>query len=234
MQQTIWAKTWDYVLDLIYPKECVSCGVEGSWLCSKCQQEIITIESPFCPKCKRLTQNGQFCRNCRKNYYLTGIIIAGHFKFGPLREAIHTYKYDGVFGLEKIFRRLLICRLKGRLPKGEKVIIPIPLHRQKEVKRGFNQAERLAKLIAKDLNLPIETKIIKRIKETRPQINLKREERFKNIKDAFKIINQEKVENKTVLLVDDVTTTGMTLNEAAKVLRKAGAKEIWGVVIAQG
>lgn len=234
MLKSVWIKTADYVLDLVYPKECVGCGVEGFWLCPKCQKEIIKVSSSFCPKCKRLTPNGQFCRNCRKNYHLTGVIIAGHFKFGPLREAIHTYKYNGVLGLEKIFRKLLIYRLKGRLPRGEKIIIPIPLHHKKEIRRGFNQAERLAQIIAQELDIPLETKLIIRTKETKPQINLKKKERLQNIQGAFSIINAKKVKNKTVLLVDDVTTTGLTLNEAAKLLRNHGAREVWGVVIAQG
>lgn len=224
----------DYSLDLIFPKECVGCGIEGYWICFDCQKEIIEIKSFYCPNCQKLTPNGEFCRLCRKNYKLSGIIIAGHYKFGPLREAIHSYKYDGIFELEIFFKPLLISRLKNNLPQGEKIIIPIPLHHKKEMKRGFNQAERLAKIIAQKFKLPLKTKILKRIKETEAQMSLKKKERKENIAGAFKVITSDKIKNKTILLVDDVATTGLTLNEAAKVLITAGAKKVWGVVIAQG
>ena len=235
----LWAKTliknyFNYFLDLIFPKECVGCGDEGFWLCPKCKEEVIAIKRPYCPNCKTLNHDSRFCRNCRKNYKLSGIIIAGHYKFGPLREAIHTYKYDGILELEDFFRPLLINRLKNNLPQGKKIIIPIPLYYKKQRERGFNQAERLAKIIAQEFKLPLETKVLKRIKETEAQMSLKKKKRKENIAGAFKVITKNKIKNKTVLLIDDVATTGLTLNEAAKTLKKAGVKKVWGIVIAQG
>jgi ComF family protein len=235
MSKSVWAKTWDYVLDFIFPRECVGCGREGFWICPKCQKKIIRLKYLYCPKCKTKTKNGQFCKNCRQDFALKGIIIAAYFQSGPLREAIHIYKYEGVFGeLENYLGRLLIKRLKNNLPSGDKVIIPIPLHFKKKIKRGFNQAEHLAKIISREFSLPLETRVLKRKKETDPQVGLKKKSRQKNIEGAFKITSSAKIKNKTVLLVDDVATTGLTLDEAAKILRRAGAKEIWGVVIAQG
>lgn len=232
--RTLISQGYNYILDFIFPRECVGCGIEGWWICPECQKEIIALKSPYCPNCKKLNQDGRFCRNCREKYKLKGIIIAGHYKFGPLREAIHSYKYNGIFALEKYFQPLIMARLKNNLPPGEKIIIPVPLHYKKETERGFNQAERLAKIIATEFKLPLETKILVRTKETDSQMSLKKKERRENIAHAFKIIDQEKIKNKIVLLVDDVATTGLTLNEAAKVLLGAGAKAVWGVVIAQG
>lgn len=225
---------FNYFLDLIYPKECVGCGIEGFWICPRCEQEIIAIKLPYCPNCKTLNNDGRFCQNCRHKYKLSGIIISAHYKFGPLREAIHSYKYDGIFELENYFRPLLIARLKNNLPQGDKIVVPIPLYYKKEMKRGFNQAERLAKIIAQEFNLPLENKALKRTKETEAQMSLKKKERRENIASAFKVITKNKIKNKTILLVDDVATTGLTLDEAAKVLIESGAKKVWGVVIAQG
>lgn len=223
-------------MDLVFPKECAGCGLEGEWLCPNCQKEIVKIKSFYCPNCKKLNDDGRFCLACRSNFILKGIKISAHYKFGPLREAIHAYKYDGIFEFENYFKPLLINRLKNNLPHGKKIVIPIPLYYKKEMERGFNQAERLAKIIAQEFKLPLKTNIIKRTKETEAQMSLKKKERKKNIAGAFKVItkNKNQVKNKTILLVDDVATTGLTLNEAAKVLKKAGAKEVWGVVIAQG
>jgi len=232
--KTLIKNYFNYFLDLIFPKECVGCGIEGWWICPDCQKEIIAIKSAYCPNCKKLTPNSEFCKNCRKKYKLAGIIISGHYKFGPLREAIHTYKYDGIFELENFFRPLLISRLKNNLPQGEKIIIPIPLYYKKQRERGFNQAERLAKIISQEFKLPLETKVLKRIKETEAQMSLKKKERGENIAGAFKVTTKNKIKNKTVLLIDDVATTGLTLNEAAKILMSAGAKKVWGIVIAQG
>lgn len=223
----------EYLLDFIYPKECAGCHREGWWICPKCKKQIVPIKSFYCPKCKKITPNGQFCSTCRRHFALTGIIIAAHFHRGPLREAIHSYKYESIFGLEDYFRPLLIHRLRDRLPKGDKIIIPIPLHPKKKKYRGFNQAERLAKIIAEEFTLPLELNALKRIKKTEAQMSLSKKERRQNIKGAFRINRQTNLKNKTILLVDDVATTGLTLNEAAIILSSAGARRIWGVVIAK-
>jgi ComF family protein len=233
MEQSIWVKKWDYILDLIYPKECVGCNKEGTWLCRRCQSKIIKIKTPYCPKCKRITKNGQFCSNCRKNTFLTGIIISAYYR-EPLKEAIHHYKYQGIKDLKNQLSSLIIDRLKNNLPRGEKILIPIPLYKRKELERGFNQSKKITEIISSYFNIPLVGNLLVRRKQTLPQINLKLKERSENIKDAFELLPKNKIKGKTILLVDDVTTSGATLNEAAKILRQAGAKEIWGVVIAQG
>lgn len=223
----------NYLLDLILPKECLGCGLEGAWLCPDCRRQTISLKSFFCPKCQKLNQNGEFCHACRKDSNLAGIIIAAHYQKGALKEAIHVYKYEGIWGeLENYLAKLLIKRLTNHLPSGKKVIIPIPLHYKKQMERGFNQAERLARIISRKFNLPLETKAIKRIKETDSQANLKKKDRLKNIKGAFKIKSAKNIKGRTILLLDDVATTGTTLNEAARVLKKNGARRVWGVVIA--
>lgn len=220
-------------MDLILPKECLGCGLEGVWLCPDCRRQTVRIKAFFCPQCQKINQNGEFCKDCRKNSNLSGIIIAAHYQKGVLKEAIHVYKYEGIWGeLENYLADLLLKRLKDHLPSGKKVIIPIPLHYKKQLERGFNQAERLARILSRKFNLPLETKALKRIKETDSQANLKKNDRLKNIKGAFKIKNPKNIKGRTILLLDDVATTGTTLNEAARVLNKNGARRVWGIVIA--
>ena len=120
------------------------------------------------------------------------------------------------------------------MPRGEKVIIPIPLNNRKELERGFNQSREIAEIISSYFGIPLAQNFLVRKKYTLPQINLKLKQRSENIKNAFELLPDNEIQGKTILLIDDVTTSGATLNEAAKVLRENGVKEIWGVVIAQG
>ena len=220
--------------DLIFPKKCVGCGQFGNWLCEKCFKKIIVIKSPFCPSCHRLTPQGQYCYRCRPHQNLTGVIIAAHYE-NPLKEAIHKFKYDKIRELAEPLSEILIERLADGFPRGDFVLVPIPLSRQREAERGFNQAEILAKKIGKAFEIPVCENVLRKIKNVAPQMKLKRSDRLENIKGVFSLRqNVEKIKNKTILLVDDVMTTGATLNEAGGVLKKAGAKNVWGLVLAKG
>jgi len=232
----IFKKTKNLIKDLVFPKKCAGCKKEGVWLCKNCQKEIVPIKTFTCPKCKTITKNGQVCSSCRKNSNLTGMIIAAYFR-GPLRELVHTFKYNGVKDLAEILVNLLISRLYGRLPRGRILLISMPLHFRKKAERGFNQTEILARLLSEKLHLEYRNNILKRKKYTRPQIGLESRDRLKNIAGAFEInkkIEKEILKNRTILLLDDVITTGATLEEAAKTLRIVGAKRIWGITVAQG
>lgn len=240
---------YNFLLDLIFPKFCVGCGVEGEWFCASCQKKIIFIKSPTCPRCKKLTRNGQFCKTCRHNSYLTGVITAAYYKKSALKEAIHTFKYDEVFDLKIELGNILIDTLKKRWTKKNTILIPVPLFRSRQASRGFNQAELLARRINQNCNWPIYN-CLKRIKYKKPQVVLSGEERAKNVKDAFifrPVIPDRKSRRdasdqestnifkyKTILLIDDVYTTGSTLQECANALRQhTDVREIWGLVLAK-
>ena len=225
-------KIYQFILDLILPKKCVICFVEGAWVCKKCQRKIVKIETPFCPECKKITSNGHYCKRCRKNYELTGIISAVHYD-KILKKIIYAYKYDGVRTLAGPLSQLVIQRLNGNFPRGKIILTAIPLHFFRQNERGFNQSEIIAQNVAKAFDLPC-YKLLKRKINTKSQIDFAAAKRKKNVVGAFEFIPQSvKVQNKTILLLDDVATTGTTLNEAAKVLKKAGAKSVWGLTIAK-
>lgn len=229
-------KLYDFkksIYDLIFPKKCVECGKEGFWLCKKCFKKIIIIKAPFCPFCYKLTPQGQYCSRCQRYYNLTGVIIAAHYE-NPLKEAIHKFKYDRIKELVEPLSELLISRLELGFPRGNLVLIPIPLSKRRQLERGFNQAEILAERVGPEFEIPLLDDILFRTKERPAQIELKGKERRENIKGVFKVKGDiKKIKNKTVLLVDDVFTTGATLNEVAKTLKRAGVKNVWGLVIAK-
>lgn len=226
-------KVKQFFLDLLFPKKCVGCGKEGVWFCDKCFEKIVLVKALSCPLCNRLTSRGQFCSRCRSRTSLTGVITAAHYKEGPLKEAIHNFKYNRVKDLVYNLADILSLRLEQGFPQGRLVLVPVPLHRQREAERGFNQAKELAKVISKYFDIEI-IECLKRKKNTAPQVEKTGMDRRKNVVGAFSLAGQaKKIENKTVLLVDDVFTTGTTLSECAIELRKAGARQVWGLVLAK-
>jgi len=221
---------WTSIYESLFPRHCLSCNKEGAWLCSDCSKKIVYLKTYFCPFCRRITPQGQLCPSCRRRYSLTGILSACYFQ-PPVSDLIHRLKYQKTKELGRLLAKIMIKGTANRLPRGQKLIVPIPLHRRQLRKRGFNQSELLAKELAQELEIEYNSGILKRIKNTKSQTKLNRSERKENVKDAFSLTGKIELENRTILLVDDVTTTGATLNEAAKILRKTKAREIWGWVV---
>lgn len=161
-----------------------------------------------------------------------GIIYTGYFKDPILKELIHVYKYQRVSALSEMLAGLLIQRIKEEKLNFD-IVAFVPLSRKRKAWRGFNQAEEIARLVATKLKKPLFTSIEK-TKETKTQVGLPKKKREKNLAEVFKVKDPKKqFAGKRVLLVDDVTTTGTTLNECAKSLKNAGARVIWGAVIAK-
>ena len=191
------------------------------------------IKTFTCPHCGRITKSGQVCRGCKHKSRLTGLLVAAEYGKGPTKELIHHLKYNGIIEIAPILGGMLVSRLQKSKLRGQKVLVPVPLHWFKKRSRGFNQAEILAKLVGKKLKIPV-VSTLKRIKNTKSQVELSGKLRRKNLEGAFVCANNGAVKDKTVILVDDVSTTGTTLEECAKVLRAAGARQVWGLVVARG
>lgn len=226
----------DFLLDFIFPKHCVGCAQEGTWLCEDCKSKIIIIKARTCPKCKRLSVNGKLCANCRATSNLTGVIVAAHYKDGPLKEAIHYFKYEGIFDLKNHLGQLLLNCLKDKKFQCNFNLIAVPLHWKRFNERGFNQSELLANTVAQQTGLPVIKNYLVRKKYHIAQMKLSKKDRQTNISGAFAINCRKKtnLSGKNILLVDDVFTTGSTLEECARVLRQQGrVKEIWGLVLAK-
>lgn len=225
------------VLDLFFPKFCFSCQEEGSYLCQDCLStlEILEYQYCLCKKPLRLVLAGK-CRSC---YYkkLNGLYFALPYQNQLLRKLIHKFKYEPyVKELAELLASLIIAhfKLSNKPPRFglDWVLIPIPLSIKRERKRGFNQAKEIAKELSKKLNLPLTDDILLKIKETFPQVELEEKARIENIKESFAV--SRKLNGEKILLIDDIYTTGATMEECVKTLKVAGAKEIWGVVVARG
>lgn len=269
------------ILDLIFPIECLNCGQKGVYLCQNCLNSIPLTDYFICPSCHRASKNGATCQKCQNKTYLDGLIFATNYKNPLVKKIILNLKYNLVKDLVKPLADLLIKLINNSNFKKEikpDLVIPIPLYKRKFLKRGFNQTEILARILCQEFSWPLAINILKRIKSTHSQTELKKEKRWINIKNAFavtepKIVKNKgffpqgklwtlisaascgvlnpvlsalarktknsvfdftrSLDNKIIFLIDDIYTTGATLEEAAKTLKKAGAKIVWAITIAR-
>jgi len=235
-----------WLLDLVFPRYCPGCQKElkvkdASFVCSACFEKITLNSGIRCHICGLRNGKGT-CRRCRKKTPLKGLLAASRYENPILKEMIHLFKYQSVESLKKPLAELIINYLKKEdlIDKFDNfILVPIPLSLRRKSARGFNQSELLAKEIGKFLNCPV-INLLKRKKFTSPQAEISDwQKRKENISGAF-CLNPELIGSgnqsglKKIILIDDVSTSGATLEEAASVLKQAGAKEIYGLVIAKG
>ena len=196
------------LLDLLFPKTCLECGTYGKYLCDSCVEKVL---------------DGTFDKN---NFSI--------FKYkGVIRKAITTLKYKFATDIADELVEACLTRLKSTKFK-DVLLIPIPLHRQRENWRGFNQAEVLGEKLARKMNWKFLPDLLIRQKNTIPQVNLKGEARHKNLSGVFVINSKYVVDNKyPILLFDDVYTTGSTILEAKKELQASGFEKIYNLSIAR-
>lgn len=228
----------NYLLDILFPKFCFGCGKEGTFLCPDCQSCIEMLEDVFCfcDNPKRLPEAGK-CSSCRTKK-LDGLFFAVSYQNKLVRKMIQEFKYEPFIKdlaeplANLIINHIFLLREGNRFEEGD-VLIPIPLTRKKIKNRGYNQSEETAKGLSKELKIPVITDCLIKMKETLPQMELSKEKRKENVKGVFEVKNEEEIKGKKILLVDDVYTTGAAMEECAKILKQAGAKEVWGVTIAR-
>jgi ComF family protein len=223
----------DFFLDIFFPKECVSCGQKNTWLCQNCFSQIVLTKSPSCPFCKTLTSQGQFCSRCRRKTSLTGIMVTAYYEEGPLKEAIRAYKYKFIKELVEPLSDLFINHLQQFPLFTNVVLAPVPLHKSRLRQRGFNQAALLAQKVADVFGAEYEEDALIRVRKTKPQVELSGKARKENVKDAFRCLKSNQVKGKNILLIDDVCTTGATLEACAYQLRREKVKQVWGLVLAR-
>jgi ComF family protein len=237
MKSSLSLKEW--FLNLLFPRSCLGCQREGSYLCQDCLAtlEISEYQYCLCKKPKRLALAGK-CRSCYQKK-LNGLYFATSYQNKFLQKLIHHFKYDPyVKELSGSLASLIIAhfQLSSKIPQfgQDWILIPVPLSRKKERRRGFNQAKEIAQELSSRLNLPLIDGVLLKFKETPAQVDLEEKARMENPRGAFLVKNSEKIKNKKILLVDDVYTTGATIEECARVLKEAGAKDVWGVAVARG
>jgi len=231
-------------LNIIFPITCAVCGRCLPWddkrrVCDACFKEIKFVES-YCLKCgKPLFYGGAHCHACLKprvRYSFEFLRSACLYK-GVVRRTIHLFKYSGKEYLGDMLGGLLAeyIRNKPDFPIGEvDEVMPVPLHWTRKLFRGYNQSELLSRRVAGAFGKELVLKAGYRKKITKPQFRLSREKRLENMKGAFGINGNSSVKNKIILVIDDICTTGSTLEEFCAVLKKAGAKRIYGLTVARG
>lgn len=233
------------LLGALFPTSCISCGVktnEDKVLCGNCEVKIEINTSFFCPDCgRRLLEMKNGCHPEAR--YILG--SACSYKNKIVRDLIHALKYERVAKAAEILAKILnlyMEHLTVRYPEfkaNDFVIFPMPLHRKKERKRGFNQSSLILKSFNKytgenNLRLKYSGGILKRKKNTQSQTKCKsKKERIAHMENAFEIISPEKIAGKNVIILDDVFTSGATMNEAVRVVKNAGAKKVIALVIAK-
>lgn len=228
-----------FLLNLFFPEHCLGCGKEGAYFCVNCQEKIKPLNFQICPVCQQFSIDGLTHPSCQSKDSLDGLVVLFSYQ-GILKKALSKLKYYFVTSLVQELSELILEKSKlplvlSKKALGNKVILlPIPLFKQRQNWRGFNQTELLGRKIAKYYGWELRTDFLIRWKSTPPQVGLKSKQREVNLKEVF-IFNPKIVINDflkaDIILFDDVWTTGSTLKEATKVLKKAGFKKVFGLTI---
>jgi ComF family protein len=242
-----WLKEFGKIaVDLLFPPRCVACQGFGAWLCEDCLDDIDVIHPPVCTHCGlsldgRLPPRGDspqgitpVCDRCLTDPPQLDGLWAYGVHSGPLREAIHHFKYRDVRVLAGPLGSLM-TEGWGALPPADVVpdsIVPVPLHPSREWERGYNQAALLGYEFGSRLRLPVVENVLIRTRETLPQVGLDATERRANVLNAFQCSSSD-LAGRRVLLIDDVCTSGATLEAAGDALREGGVSSVWAYTLAR-
>lgn len=216
-------------LSALLPESCLLCGADSqsSLLCADCTADLPALPAASCPKCGEQTTHGERCGACLKEAPHFDRTIALYRYDFPVDRIIHALKY----GHQLAVAGWLGIKLAERLAADKRLIIPLPLHPDRVRERGFNQSAEIARVVGNCLNLPVDRSSVLRNRATLPQADLPFKERHKNVRGAFEC--RVDMSGKNILLIDDVMTTGATLNECARVLKLHGAADISVAVAAR-
>src|SRR3989344_1586032 len=242
-------KIFNRLLTLLFPVECLGCKKAETYFCGDCLKKISAKGRPAFGGKNEI-------KPCEHPLtYLNGIMSAADYHEPMVQSAIHYLKFRFIQELAGPLAKILAdfwqnynynnveTHNYASLPTDNPIIVPVPLNKKRLLERGFNQAELIAKIFAGHFDYPLMTNAVIKHRHTRHQVGLSKKERLTNVKGAFKVENVEKIsakggpalgwKNQVIILIDDVVTTGSTLEEIARVLKEAGAKEVWGLTVAK-
>ncbi len=219
------------MVDWIFPPSCPGCGIEGELICEACESKIQRLVGRLCKFCGQAVRGSDICGACRGNEHAfenyRGFGVYG----GVLRDAILRLKYQNDIGIAQVLAHYLETLVRST-DWDYQIVVPIPLSAKKLQERGYNQASRLAKPLAVFLEKPFRPYALTRIRETSSQVGLDMRSRLENVNDAFRA-DPKQVKGLSILLVDDVYTTGATLQSAAAELKIAGARQVFALTLAK-
>lgn len=218
----------EYILDLIFPPKCIFC-------------DSILGDDSICGACKKCYEKIPFSGRLSLSYgsikqqtYYDQVVCVCEYE-GIIKKALVKYKFSNRPSFYRTFARLMHVSLKNMTNcRNFDIIMSVPLHKARERDRGYNQAQLISKALAKEMGMGDKSWLLSRVRNTGNQSLLAQKQRLVNIKDAFKVTDINKVRGKSILLIDDVLTTGATVNECSRVLKEAGALDITVGVIASG
>ncbi len=230
-------KAWAVLTELLYPYRCPVCdGVApfGKKICPACHKQLKPIQEPWCMKCgKKLSDEREYCRDCahREHAFVRGRAL---YEYGSVATAIYRFKYRGrreyaaYFGEEAV--KVLGSFIREIAPDG---LVPVPLHPARMAVRGYNQAELLAREMGKHLEIPVYGKLVRRVRNTMPLKQLNPKERENNLKKAFNMAAND-VKLKKIIVIDDIYTTGSTIEAVTDVLLSGGVQDVYFITLACG
>jgi competence protein ComFC len=236
-----WLKS---ALDLVYPRNCLFCfqplpTANGGVICPSCLGKVKVIEPPFCLRCS-LPFDGAIkdpfvCGYCHRLDFHFSRAIAACRAEGVVRESIHRFKYNREMYFGPHLAAWLIGAAHRQIDWGQvDAIAPVPLHPRKRRDREFNQADYLARALGREFRVPVCTQVLRRVRDTFTQTALDAKERAANLRNAFESAPAEGIQGKRLVLVDDVFTTGATMDSCARVLTQAGAGDVVALAVARG
>ena len=218
-------------LDWLYPPLCGGCKKTGARWCEECRSKVEVVGESVCTICGEFCTDGEICRDCKANPPACNSIRSWAFFSGPLREAIHRLKYSNDIGLGDALAEPMIG-LFHNLGWQVDLVTPVPLSRSRFLDRGYNQSSFLARPLALAEGIPYRPGAVQRIRHTASQVDLSAQERLANVKGAF-LANPGLVNGKVVLVIDDVITTGSTIDACAQSILQAGSKGVYGLSLAR-
>ena len=229
-------RTWFVALDFFLPSLCIVCSrrvhpdqIEYAFLCSDCEHELETVELPICPACgaSHLTPiDGKYCRHCppRPHYFDAA---RGVVRYNELAaELIKAFKYERLLSIGEWMGNMMFLHADKYLPFECDVVTTVPLHFTRRAQRGFNQADLIARRLCEVAKWRYVPDALSRVRATPKQTFMTPRERERNVRDAFVVVDEEIVRGRSIMIIDDVFTTGSSANECARMLRDAGAGRI--------
>ncbi len=227
------------LLNLIYPRRCPVCEAvlePGKLICKVCREKLLFIEEPVCKKCGKPldSETAEYCYDCGKKQHSYEAGKAVFLYHGGIRDSLYRYKYSNKREYACFYAAETVRQYGSWIKdRGVDAVVPIPLHKIRQHRRGYNQAELYARMLGEMLELPVFPKALIRVENTRPQKELNDAERKNNLKKAFKC-RESIVQSKCILLVDDIYTTGSTIDAAAKELKNAGVEKVFFICVSIG
>jgi len=223
--RSIWAG-----LDLVFPPVCGGCEKIGSRWCEECQQRVQVLRGTLCEVCGLPLEGANICNSCLADKPHFRALRAWAVYDDPVKKALHKLKYRRDIALGDALAEYMAPFVRG-LDWYVDMIVPIPLGRQRYKDRGYNQVGMIARPLSLALGVRFAPKMLIRRKETRTQVGLTRQERLENVREAFEVGTEAR--GKSILVLDDVSTTGATLSSSAKALYSSGAKDVFALTVAR-